>query len=175
MNINYDKEILAGLKKNYFIAKALYETVKEKAEEIQRKILEENEFYETEEHAGMMIKRGGSGKTKRIYNPDDTYMMDLDEELPRFIDLCYPEYLEAGIADPRGKNYIPEAEEKDLLYEAEKQLVEYGVDIIPDGFDEKETLRKAVRNIKYRDKVLNLVLKLDCGNINIDDVLKEVC
>lgn len=100
-------------------------------------------------------------------------MMDLEKEFPRFLDLCYPEYLKAGIADPRGKNYIPEAEEKDLLYEAEKQLVEYGVDIIPDSFGEKETLKRAVQMTKYRHMVLNLVLKLDCGEINIDDMLKE--
>lgn len=174
MKINYDKELLAKLKKNYFMAKALYETVREMAEEIQRKILKENEFYETDDIAEMMKSRGGSGKPIRILNPDNTYMMDLEKELPRFIDLCYPEYVKAGIADPRGKNYIPEAEEKDLFYEAEKQLIEYGIDIIPDEFGEKETLRKAVQMIKYRDKVLDLVLRLDCGNIDINDVLKEV-
>lgn len=173
MKLDYDRELLAKLKKNYFMAKALYETVKENAEEIQKKILTENEFYETEDIAEKLEKRGGSGKPRRIFEPDNTYMMDLETELPRFIDLCYPEYIKAGIADPRGKDYIPEAEEKDLFYEAEKQLIEYGIDIIPDEFGEKETLRKAVQTIKYRDKVLDLVLRLDCGDINVDDVLKE--
>lgn len=65
MNLNYDKELLAKLKKNYFVAKALYETVKENAEEIQRKILAENEFYETEEISKIMIKRGGGWKAKK--------------------------------------------------------------------------------------------------------------
>lgn len=69
----------------------------------------------------LMKKRGGNGKPKRILDPDLTYMMDLDTELPRFIDLCYPEYVKAGIADSRGKEYIPEANAKDLMYEAEKQ------------------------------------------------------
>ena len=41
MKINYDKELLAKLKNNYFMAKAFYETIKETAEEIQKKILEE--------------------------------------------------------------------------------------------------------------------------------------
>ena len=161
--IKYDKAMLGKLKSNYFNAKALYETIKENAEEIQRKILVENEFYETEDIAEMMEKRGGSGKPKRILDPDLTYMMDLDNELPRFIDLCYPEYVKAGIADKRGRDYIPEAEAKDLMWEAEKQLVEYGIDIIPDEFGEKETLRKAVRNIKWKDKVLDLVLRLESG------------
>lgn len=164
--IQYDKEFLGKLKSNYFNAKALYETVKENAEEIQRKVLAENEFYETEDIAEKMQRRGGgNGKPKRILDPDLTYMMDLEKELPRFIDLCYPEYVKAGIADPRGKEYIPEAEERELFDEAEKQLVEYGIDIIPDEFEEKETLRKAVQMIKYRDKVLDLVLRLESGEI----------
>ena len=163
--IQYDKVLLTKLKNNYFNAKALYKTIKANAEEIQRKVLAENEFYETEDIAEMKEKRGGSGKPERILDPDLTYMMDLDNELPRFIDLCYPEYVKAGIADPRGKNYIPEANAKDLMWEAEKQLVEYAIDIIPDEFAEKETLRKGVRNIKWKNKVLDLVLSLKSGEI----------
>lgn len=161
--IQYDKTLLGKLKSNYFNAKALYETIKANSEEIERKILAENEFYETEDVA--RIKRNESGKPERILDPDLTYMMDLDKEFPRFIDLCYPEYIKAGIADPRGKNYIPEAAAKDLLLEATNQLVEYGIDIIPDEFSEKETLRKAVQMIKYRDKVLDLVLSLESSEI----------
>ena len=163
--IQYDKVLLGKMKSNYFNAKALYETIKANAEEIQKKILAENEFYETEEVAEMMEKRGGDGKPKRILDPDLTYMMDLDNELPRFIDLCYPEYIKAGIADPRGREYCPDAQSRELLLEATKQLVEYGIDIIPDEFGEKETLRKAVQMIKYRDKVLDLVLRLESGEV----------
>lgn len=163
--IQYDKVLLGKMKSNYFNAKALYETIKANAEEIQRKVLAENEFYETEDVTEMMEKRGGDGKPKRILDPDLTYMMDLEKELPRFIDLCYPEYVKAGIADPRGKNYCPDAQSRELLLEATRQLVEYGIDIIPDGFGEKEVLRKAVQMIKYRDKVLDIVLKLESGAI----------
>lgn len=163
--IQYDKVLLEKMKSNYFNAKALYETIKANAEEIQKKILAENEFYETEDVAEMMEKRGGDGKPKRILDPDLTYMMDLDNELPRFIDLCYPEYIKAGIADPRGREYCPDAQSRELLLEATKQLVEYGIDIIPDEFGEKETLRKAVQMIKYRDKVLDLVLRLESGEV----------
>lgn len=163
--IQYDKALLGKMKSNYFNAKALYETIKANAEEIQRKVLAENEFYETEDIAEMMEKRGGDGKPKRIIDPDLTYMMDLETELPRFIDLCYPEYVKAGIADKRGKDYIPEANAKDLMYEAEKQLVQYAIDIIPDEFGEKETLRKAVQMIKYRDKLLDLVLRLESEEV----------
>ena len=161
MKINYDKELLAKLKNNYFMAKAFYETIKETAEEIQKKILEENEFYETEDIVERKEKRGGSGKPERILNPFNTYMM-CDEDFQKYLDLTYAEYLKVGIADKRGRDYIPEAESKDLYYEAMKQLVDYGIDIIPDGMGEKETLRKAVQMIKYRDKVLDLVLMLEC-------------
>lgn len=51
------------------------------------------------------------------------------------------------------------------MYKAEKQLVEYGIDIIPDEFGEKEILRKAVRDIKWKDKVLDLVLRLESGEV----------
>lgn len=162
MQLNYDRKLLAQLKNNFFMAKALYECIKNEAEEIQRKILAEHEFYETEDIAEMMETRGGSGVPKRILEPSETYMMDLDTDFQRFLDLVYPEYVKVGIADPRGREYIPEAESKDLYYEAMKQLVDYGVDIIPDGMGEKETLRKAVQMIKYRDKVLDLVLRLEC-------------
>lgn len=162
MKINYDKELLAKLKNNYFMAKALYETIKEQAEDIQRKILAEHEFYEAEDIAKMLEKRGGDGKPKRILEPSNTYMMDMETDFQTYLDLIYTEYLKAGIADKRGRDYIPEAESKDLYYEAMKQLVDYGIDIIPDEMSEKETLRKAVQMIKYRDKVLDLVLMLEC-------------
>lgn len=52
--IQYDKVLLGKMKSNYFNAKALYETIKANAEEIQRKVLAENEFYETEDIAKRM-------------------------------------------------------------------------------------------------------------------------
>lgn len=161
MQMKYDKKQLAELKNNYFLAKALYETVKGIAEEIQKKILEENEFYETQEIANMMIKRGWDGIQRRILNPFNTYMMQ-DTDFQKYLDLTYAEYLKAGIADERGREYIPEAKAKEVYYEAEKQLVLFGIDIIPAEMSEKETLRKAVQMLKYRNRVLDLVLKLEC-------------
>lgn len=160
LQINYDKKILAKLKSNYFNAKILYETIKEKAEEIQRKILTENEFYETEKN----MKMDKHITPMRITRTFDTYLMS-EEDFQKYLDLCYSEYVRLGIADPRGKEYIPEAEERDLFFEAQKQLIEYAIDIIPDEFGEKETIRKAVRMIKYRDKVLDLVLRLESEEV----------
>ena len=161
--VSYDKKLLGKLKSNYFNAKALYETVKENAEEIQKKVLADNEFYEIKEMAD--IRRDNSSKPKRIYDPDLTYMMDLDKEFPRFIDLCYPEYVKAGIADPRGKDYIPEANAKDLYYAAKRKLIDYAIDIIPDELREKEVLKKMSRMIKYEKKILNIILRLESDGI----------
>ena len=55
--------------------------------------------------------------------------------------------------------------EPTMNFEVVKQLVEYGIDIIPDEFGEKETLRKAVQHIKWRDKVLDLVLRLESDEV----------
>lgn len=160
--VTYDKKLLEKLKKNYFTAKAMYEAKKELSEVIQRRILEENAFYETEEVALMRKQRGGSGKPERILNPFDTYLMDKETDFQRYLDLAYSEYLKEGIADPRGKEYIPEAEEADLYRKSEKMLVDYALDIIPAGMKEKEILRKGVQMPKYREKVLDLILKLEC-------------
>lgn len=162
--IKYDKAMLGKMKSNYFNAKALYECIKEQAEEIDRKVLAENPFYIEDEMLELRERRGYDGD-KRIYESDETYLMS-EDDFQKYLDLIYPEYVKAGIADKRGRDYIPEAEAKDLMWEAEKQLVEYGIDIMPDEYaEQKETLRKAVRNIKYKDKVLNFVLMLESEEV----------
>lgn len=162
--IKYDKKLLGKLKSNYFNAKALYETIKQQAEDIDTKVLQENEFYESEEWTEMMLDYDGNGIRKRITRPFDTYLME-EADFQKYLDLIYAEYVKAEIADKRGRGWCPEAEADDLYRLATKQLVDYGIDIIPDCFGEKETLRKAVMNIKWRDKVLDLVLKLESDGI----------
>lgn len=162
--IKYDKNLLGKLKSNYFNAKVLYECIEAQAREIERKVLAENEFYETEYIAEILEKRGGNGEPRRILEPSGTFMMS-EVDFQKYLDLVYPEYVKAGIADKRGRDYIPEAEAKELYYEATKQLVKYGIDIIPDEFGEKETLRKAVQMIKWRDKVLEIVLRLESDEV----------
>lgn len=160
--VTYDKKLLKKLKENYFTAKAMYEVKKALSEVIQGRILEENAFYETEEVALMRKKRGGSGKPERILNPFNTYLMDQETDFQRYLDLIYAEYQKEGIADPRGKEYIPEAEEADLYRKSKKMLVDYAIDIIPSGMKEKEILKKGVQLPKYREQVLDLILKLEC-------------
>lgn len=159
--LNYNKTDLKVLKRVYFEARALYETIKEEAENIQTSILASNEFYESEEWTERKVTRGGNGERKRILKPFNSFLMN-DEDFQKYLDLCYEEYKKAGIDDKRGREYCPEAEAENLFCEAEKQLVLYGIGIIPDGMVEKETLKEAIKNIKYKERVLDLILKLEC-------------
>lgn len=159
--MEYNKELLRKLKENYFTSKALYKVTKEQAEEIDRKILLEYEFYESKEIAEKKKSRGGNGSPKRILEPFNTFLME-GSDFNRYLDLAYSEYVKSGIADPRGKNYIPEAEEKALYHEAKQQLIDYAIDIIPDFLNEKETLKKYSQVTKYREQILNIILMLEC-------------
>lgn len=159
--MEYNKELLRKLKENYFTSKALYKVTKEQAEEIDRKILLEYEFYESKEIAEKKKSRGGNGSPKRILEPFNTFLME-ESDFNRYLDFTYSEYVKSGIADPRGKNYIPEAEEKALYHEAEQQLIDYAIDIIPDFLNEKETLKKYSQVTKYREQILNIILMLEC-------------
>ena len=161
-NLGYDKKSLRKLKNNYFAARALYELIKEEAERIQTEILLKNEFYESEEWMEKVnSRRKTQEERKRILRPFDSYLMT-EDDFQKYLDLCYAEYKKAGIDDKRGKEYCPEAESQSLYWEAEKQLVLYGIDIIPCEMKEKEILRNAIKNVKYKEKVLDLVLKLAC-------------
>ena len=160
--LQYDKKRLKLLKKEYFASKEKCEAIKNMAEEIERNILITHEFYEDE----MWAEKGCiSGieieMPKRILKPFDSYLMP-DLAFQEYLDLCHEEYKRAGIADERGKEFIPQAASEAAYLEAEKQLILYGIDIIPDRMREKEILRKAVSDRRNAQKVLDLVLQLEC-------------
>lgn len=161
--MEYNKAELQALQQIYFVAKAFYETVKETAEEIERRILSENEFYETEESAEKMQKRGGSGKPERILDPELTYLfVDDKEQFDRYLTLCYAEYQKAGIADPRGKEYCPDAESKGLLKQAEEVLLDYAERIVPSDLINEKTFKQMRTHWKYRKQLLDSILRLEC-------------
>lgn len=145
-----DRDLLRTLKNNYYMAKALYETTKELSHEIQQKVLEENAFYDATDESGV---------PKRIYDPDRSWLMDQDEDFLRYLDLCYERYLEAGIADERGRDYLPEAESKDLYNQAETALLHYALDIIP--HEQGTVLLKVITVTKYREIMLDYILRLE--------------
>ncbi len=85
--------------------------------------------------------------------------MDQDADFWRYLNLCYERYVEAGIADERGRDYLPEAESKDLYTQAETALLHYALDIIP--YEQGSILLKAMNNLKYREIMFDYILRLD--------------
>ena len=148
--MNIDRTLLRTLKNNYYMAKAMYETIKELSHEIEQKVLEENAFYEAQDESGV---------PKRIYDPDRSWLMDQDTDFLRYLDLCYERYVEAGIADERGREYLPEAESKDLYTQAETALLHYALDIIP--HKQGTVLLKVITVTKYREIMLDYILRLE--------------
>lgn len=148
--MNIDRTLLRTLKNNYYMAKAMYETIKGLSHEIRQKVLEENVFYEATDE---------SGAPKRIYNPDRSWLMDQDADFLRYLDLCYERYIEAGIADERGREYLPEAESKDLCTQAETALLHYALNIIP--HEQATVLLSVINDMKYREIMLDYILRLE--------------
>lgn len=149
----HSKEIRSA-QKAYITAKAAEEAIKEISEDIQRKILAENVYTVAPEF------QNRRGVSERITEPKHAYLMDEEIFANDFLKKCYAEYQKAGIADSRGKEYIPEAVARDTRLDAEKALMQLAIDILPD-ISEKETLREAAKHWKYREKILELILRLD--------------
>ena len=149
-------EKITEAQKAYLIAKAEEETIKEIAEDIQRKILARGNYTVCDEfskHREVNI---------RITKPRHAYLMDETIFNNDFLDKCYAEYKKAGIADSRGKTYIPEAEAHEKRVQTENKFLQIAIDILPDEMqEEKNILRQASKHWKYRDEILNLILKLD--------------
>lgn len=149
--LTYDKKFLAQLKDNYFKSKAMEQVIKEKAEGIQQNILDTYEFFGNRGH----------GRDNRIVKPFNSYLMS-DGDFQKYLDLCYVAYKEAKIDHPEGREYCPEAEYHELVKQSEKMLIDYAIEILPmKNLVEKETLKKAVLSTEYRDKVLDLILRLE--------------
>ena len=154
VSVQTHAEEIRTAQKAYITAKAVEETIREISEDIQQKILAKNIYTVSPEFQN----RRGIGE--RITEPKHTYLMDEEIFINDFLDKCYAEYQRAGIADSRGKEYIPEAVARDTRLDAEKALMQLAIDILPD-IPEKETLRKATTHWKYREQILDLILRLD--------------
>lgn len=150
----YDKKLLSRLKKNYLAAKALEDTIREQAEEIGQKILNDNEFFRDDE-----FREEGNGN--RITRTTHDFLMS-DEDFERYTKMRYAEYVKAGIADPRGWEWIPGAEEEKIRREAEQMLVDFALDIMPEGLaHEREVLRRHNKDYKIREQILDSILRLE--------------
>lgn len=152
-NVQAHAEEIRTAQKAYITAKATEEAIKGIVEDIQRKTLAKNVYIISPE----FHRRGIS---ERITEPKHTYLMDEEIFINDFLEKCYAEYQKAGIADSRGKEYTPEAIARATRLEAEKTLIQLAINILPD-IPEKETLKKATTHYKYRDQILDLILRLD--------------
>lgn len=146
----YDRKLLSKLKKNYLTAKALEETIHEQAEQIAQTILNDNEFFKEDEFGD-----------NRITRPAHDFLMS-DDDFERYTKMRYAEYVKTGIADPRGWEWIPGAEEAELRREAEQMLVDFALDIMPEGLaTQREILRKHSTDCKIREQILDSILRLE--------------
>lgn len=155
-------EKLKGMVDTYILAKAHMQTIEQMAEEIQEKILRDHVFYEDSEIAELYAKRGREYTIQRITKPTSAYNMN-EEDFNEYLKLCHAEYVKAGIADKRGFAYCPEAEATDLYVAAEKAMIEYAIDILPENIL-GETINKGkfhdgiMKNLKFREKFINIIL-----------------
>ena len=144
----YDKYKLALLKGNYHKAKVEYEWIEKRVGEIGNRILAEHPFFEEDE------------PTKRITEHNQDYLMG-ESDFRKYLELLYAEEQKAGIAHPQGMDYSAEGPAKQAYIDAEKALIQYGLDIIPAGMeDTKQTLQERIYSPKVRQGVLDLVLRL---------------
>ena len=151
-------EEITALQAAYYIARATEQTINEIDEEIQRKVLSENEYYISDELWELMLKRGINPADRRITEPKNSYKMG-EEEMKDFVKKLYPEYLRAGIADDRGEGYIPSARAREAKGEAEKALINIVIDLFKNT-EYEELFKKAAQHWKYREQLLDLILKL---------------
>ena len=154
-SIQAHAEEIKTAQKAYLIARATEETIKGIVQDIQKKILANGEYMVMPEF------KNRKGTPERITEPKHTYLMDEEIFINDFLEKCYAEYQKAGIADSRGKEYIPEAVAHDTRKQAENELLRLAIDIIPNDLTGKETLKKAVNHWKYREQILDLILKLE--------------
>lgn len=142
------KELKIKIKKaqdQYLIAKAELETVEFIEHENITKILANNTFTDDE--------------GKRVLNPEEDFLIKR-EELDEFLELLFIENKNAGLAAIDKETAIDWKYEK-RLKEIEKELFDLQLETVPNGI--KKDVEKAQNHYKFRDKALDLILKLDCN------------
>lgn len=142
------KELKIKIKKaqeQYLIAKAELETVEFIEHENITKILANNTFTDDE--------------GKRVLNPEEDFLIKR-EELDEFLELLFIENKNAGLAAIDKETAIDWKYEK-RLKEIEKELFDLQLETVPNGF--KKDVEKAQNHYKFKDKALDLILRLDCN------------
>ena len=142
------------------ICQAAEQTVKEIAEEIETKVLAENEYMMDAKYIDELNEAGNSRhwKAERITRPFDSYLM-ADADFQDYLGKCYDGYVKAGIAHPWGKGFCPDAPYREARIKAENKLLDLFEKVMPEVISHKDynMMRK---HWKYRERLINLALDM---------------
>lgn len=156
MNKNQIKEFKQA-QRNYLQSKANDETVKKIDKETKIKVLKTHEFY-TE-----YIPELPEEPIERILDPIGDFRMS-EKDFETYCKLVYEENKKSGVYTPDWNTTVDYKTRKELI-EAENKLFEIGQYIIPNSV--RETLKGAFTDYKYRDYIIDLMIKCDAKTIPI--------
>lgn len=141
------KELKAKIKKaqdDYLVAKAELETVELIEHENKTKILADNIFTDDE----------GS----RVLIARNDFRIN-EKEFSQFLELLFIENKKSGLPVTNKEEAI-DWEFKKQLYELEDQLFKLQLETVPSEY--RLDIQKMQKRYKYREKALDLILRLDC-------------
>lgn len=163
-------------RKLYFIALAMNETNLDIDNKSKGEVLKENEFYFNSE--SICQKKGSRLIDHKLdYNLSET-------EFKRYLKLVHKKRLKKGLKLPYNKfkwsikenwNLTADCETSTILNKARKNLIECGINILPEPLYSEFKKLNILKNYSNSKKVLNIMLKLDLGeNWTAEEVLNEV-
>ena len=152
---------ITALQKTYLIAKAMEDEINAKDEEIKRKVLAENEYYICDEMWELEYRRNPNAE-RRITNPKADFLLCDENDMTAYndyLDKLYVEYLKTGIADERGRGWIPSAKAHNIRHETENALLDIVIELFK-GTEYEDAIRQATKHWKYREQLLDITMKL---------------
>ena len=138
------KTKIKKLQDQYLMTKAQLETVEYIEHENKSKVLANNIF--TDEDG------------QRITEVFSDFLIN-DKEFNNYLELVFIENKSAGLP-VTDKNICIDWKYKKKLMEIEKELFELQLETVPSGI--RGDIKKAQNHHKFREKALDLILKLDC-------------
>ena len=160
-NAMNNKDAIVATCKAYKKALAEEDRIIKKQEEIQNNILKNFVFYTSAENANRFEE-----KVERIIRPFDTYMMS-EEDFKEYEELCYGEFVRAGIANPKGIGWVCEEFAKKERQICEDNLLDLMRKIVPCEMLSITEFVNMKNSITYRKKLIDRALdleKLECIN-----------
>lgn len=136
------KQQIKQAQKEYMRALASFQASQQIDKEAKEKVLSENIFVDEET---------GERLIKAI---SDFRMSDAD--FSKYIELCATERVKLGLDIPA--EYTADYQTRPALKEAENKLIEIAVALTPK--QHKDAIKKASRNWKYREELIDLTLRL---------------